>query len=162
MSSAVYGATRLRSTATASTPSRTAGSAGPTAGSSIALRRALTSSIVRATATLNFSPSTRVAASETTRWVMRRSGCEPAAGSAPTGEVTSPARRHALARNRAEPAGETSAQSTSSSAGREDHREPDRVDPVGVQLLAQPDQVALGLAHGGPVHLDHALVEQTG
>ena len=57
MSSAVYGATRDSMMATASAASRTAGSAAPQP-ESMALRVALTSSMVWATATLNRNVST--------------------------------------------------------------------------------------------------------
>ena len=62
ISSAVYGATSDSRMATASAASRTAGSAGPQP-ESIALRVAFTSSIVRATITLNRCDSTSSAAS---------------------------------------------------------------------------------------------------
>ena len=72
ISSAVYGATRLSRIATASAASRTAGSAGPQP-ESMALRVALTSSMVRATSTLKRWASTSCSASCTVRWVTRRS-----------------------------------------------------------------------------------------
>ena len=104
-------------TATASTASRTAGSAGPQP-VSIALRVALTSSIIRATATLNRKSSTAAAASATARWVTLRSPASPVVGSAPTGggDVPGqpPGRWPGTAPTRC---GETSAQSMSSSGG---------------------------------------------
>ncbi len=117
MSSAAYGANRLSTTATASVASRTAGSAGPTPGESIALRVALTSSMRRATATLKRYASTCWPISWTVRCVTARRAPSPVAGSAPGSEVTSRASRHARPRNFADPDGETSAQSMSSSGG---------------------------------------------
>ena len=116
MSSAVYGATRESMIATASAPSRTAGSSGP-GPESMALRSTFTNSMKRATATLKRNVSTARAASWSARWVALRTARSPVVGSTPGAEVTSPDNRHARARNLAEPAGETSAQSTSSSGG---------------------------------------------
>src|SRR5665811_1795181 len=116
ISSARYGVYSESRIATASTASRTAGSAAPTP-VSIALRVALTSSITRATTTLNLNDSTRIAASCTVLWVTERSAASPARGSAPGSLATSRASRHARARNLVDPAGETSDQSTSSSGG---------------------------------------------
>src|ERR687886_441396 len=116
MSSAVYGANSDSMTATASTASRTAGSAAP-GPLSTALRVALTSSMTRATATLKRIVSTARVASSTARAVARRSATSPASGAVPRGLVTSPDSRQARARNFAEPVGETSAQSMSSSGG---------------------------------------------
>src|SRR5450830_109628 len=118
ISSARYGVYSESSTATASTASRTAGSA-PPAPVSIALRVALTSSITRATTTLNLKDSTRPAASCTVLCVIARSAVLPVRGSTPGALVTSRASRQARARNFAEPCVETSAQSTSSSGGPE-------------------------------------------
>src|SRR6478672_6986956 len=104
-------------TATASTASRTAGSAPPAAAPSIVLRVALTSSISLATTTLNLLCSSSASASAMVRWVTVRSARSPVAKSTPGSLVTSWPRRQARARNFAEPDGETSAQSTSSSGG---------------------------------------------
>ena len=116
ISSAVYGATSDSMIATASAASRTAGSPPPTP-ESIALRAALTSSIVLATATLKRNDSTALLASSTDFAVMRRSARSPVVASTPTGLVTSPDRRQARDRNFLDPAGDTSAQSMSSSGG---------------------------------------------
>src|SRR6478609_9335764 len=117
-SSAVYGANKLRMTATASTASRTAGSAPPAPlAASMVLRVALTSSISFATTTLNLLLSNRACASAIVRWVTVRSARSPVAASTPGALVTSWPRRQARARNLAEPDGDTSAQSTSSSGG---------------------------------------------
>ena len=102
--------------ATASAPSRTAGSSEP-GPESIALRSTLTSSITRATATLNRNVSTAWAASCRARWVALRTFSSPPRGSLTGDDVTSPASRQARARNLVEPDGDTSAQSTSSSGG---------------------------------------------
>ena len=116
MSSAVYGANSESALATTSAASRTAESAGPAA-PSIALRRALTSSMTFATPTLNLKFSIDGAKSRRNAWVALRSSALPVFTSTPTAEVTSLAVRQARARNLAEPAGETSAQSMSSSGG---------------------------------------------
>lgn len=98
MSSAVYGATRLSRIATASTASRTAGSAGPQP-VSMALRTVFTSSMVRAMTTLNFPESSSCSASATVRCVALRSALSPSANDAAGSAVQSWARRHARARN---------------------------------------------------------------
>ena len=76
ISSAVYGATRDSRIATVSAASRTAGSAPPHP-ESIALRVALTSSMIRATITLNRWESISSEASCTVRWVTLRSDTSP-------------------------------------------------------------------------------------
>ena len=83
----------------------------------MALRVALTSSITRATRTLNLKPSTSSAASCTVRAVTRRSATSPVGGSVPGADVTSPLSRQARCRNRSDPDGDMSAQSMSSSGG---------------------------------------------
>ena len=102
--------------AIASTASRTAGSAAPQP-ESTALRVALTSSITRAIATLNRKDSTAKAASCNALCVALRRLRSPLLKSTPTGEATSPDKRHARLKNLTEPEGDTSAQSTSSSGG---------------------------------------------
>src|SRR5664280_1264590 len=116
ISSATYGANRLSATAVNSAASRTAGSAGPQL-VSIALRVALTSSIRRATTTLNRRESSRSVISPSILWVVRRTEVSPVAGSAPLSLVTSQATRYARCRNFSVAPGETSAQSMSSSGG---------------------------------------------
>ena len=81
------------------------------------MRVALTSSMVRATITLNRWPSTSWSASCSVLWVTLRSAVSPAAGSAPGADVTSPLSRQARCRKRSEPLGDMSAQSMSSSGG---------------------------------------------
>nr|BFE81944.1 hypothetical protein GCM10020093_045450 [Planobispora longispora] len=117
-SSAVYGATSDSMTARVSAASRTAGSAAP-GPESMALRAALVSSIMRATATLNRWPSTSLVTSSTVLWTVLRRLRSPAAKSAPGAEAApaSTMTRKARARNFCEAAGETSAQSMSSSGG---------------------------------------------
>ena len=102
--------------AIASTASRTAGSAGP-APESMALRVAFTSSITRATATLNLNDSTAKSASCNALCVTLRRERSPVEKSTPGALVTSPDKRQARERNLTEPDGETSDQSTSSSGG---------------------------------------------
>ena len=116
MSSAVYGAKSDSAFATVSAASRTAGSA-PPAAPSIALRSALTSSMIFATPTLNLKFSISGPKSRRNEWVALRSSALPPTAGVPGADFTSFAARQARARNLAEPAGETSAQSMSSSGG---------------------------------------------
>ncbi|CAB4832147.1 unannotated protein [freshwater metagenome] len=83
----------------------------------MALRVALTSSMTRATATLNLNDSTAKSASCKALCVTRRSEISPVEKSTPGLLVTSPDKRQARERNLTEPDGETSDQSTSSSGG---------------------------------------------
>ena len=112
----MYGAIRLSTTVTISAVSRTAGSAGP-APESTTLRAAFTSSITRATTTLNRCPAMQSSMSASSLWVVCRSAASPVAGSTPGALATSKASRYARCRNFAEPPGDTSAQSMSSSGG---------------------------------------------
>ena len=128
---------------------------------STALRVALTSSMARATATLNRMVSIARVASSTARAVARRSASSPSAGSAPGSLVTSPASRQARARNFADPAGDTSAQSMSSSGG------PAKTivsrtasTPCSASSSDSRTRLPAGLAHRRAVHDDHALVQQ--
>ena len=97
---------------------------------SIALRVALTSSMIRATTTLNRWASTSSAASCTVRWVTLRSAASPpSAGDARRAGRRRRASRQARCRNRSDPAGDMSAQSMSSSGGPgEDQGQPHGVD----------------------------------
>ncbi len=116
MSSAVYGAIRLRAMATTSVASRTAASPPPGPWSMV-LRMAFTSSMVRAMTTLNLNASSMPGASARKRCVTRRSASSPVFHSISGALVMSPVSRQARARNFAEPDGETSSQSMSSSGG---------------------------------------------
>lgn len=104
-------------TATVSVASRTAGSAAPFAPLSIVLRMVFTSSIRRATSTLNLVCSTSAGASDRSLCVVRRSAASPPSKTTSTGLETSRAMRSARDRNFWAPVVETSAQSLSSSTG---------------------------------------------
>ena len=160
-SSAVYGATSDSMTATVSAASRTAGSAAP-GPESMALRVALTSSIIRATTTLNRCASTSLVD------LVDRAVGDPAQrrrrrppGRRPGAEVTSAASRQARGQELQRAAGRHvgPVDVVLGRAG-EHHRQPDRVHAVLGDLLAQVDAVAQRLAHRLAL-VDHlALVQQ--
>ena len=144
----------------ASAASRTAGSAGP-APVSIALRVALTSSMRRATTTLNFVCSTRPGASASSRCVTRRSAGSPSAqidvGRARDVLRDAPGAREELLRARGRDVLPVDVVLDGPGEGdRDAHGVGAGVDHARGEL----DQVALALGHLRAVEQHHALVDQ--
>ncbi len=130
----------------------------------MALRVALTSSMTRATTTLNRKRLDQARARRgRSRWVSRAQRDVPGARvrADRRGDVAGQPPRPGQEPRRARGRDVRPVDVVLGRAG-EDHGQPDGVDAVLGQLVGQPHQVAARLAHRRAVHDDHALVQQRG